>query len=126
VFERRVPTDPVVADRLFRIGLAVRAARQRAGLSQEMLERRSGIDQTTISRVERGMTRGFTVESLVRLKSGLGEALVLFTCPHPHECIWSARVLPEPAPGAFRLPGTRLPASPPPAEPLHAAGLDER
>jgi transcriptional regulator with XRE-family HTH domain len=91
--------DPNVRDALEALGLAVRWARRQAGLSQEALERSSEVDQTTISRFERGLAPSFSAVKLVQLGLGLRGALPLGVCPHDHTCRW-------------RPPETRDPSSP--------------
>jgi transcriptional regulator with XRE-family HTH domain len=53
------------------LGLAVRQLRDRRGLSQEELARRSGLHPTYISGIERGL-RNPTWRSLARLCQALG------------------------------------------------------
>lgn len=53
------------------VGRTVRQARQRAGLSQEALADKAGIDRTYVSGVERGL-RNPTVTILARLAAALG------------------------------------------------------
>jgi len=53
------------------IGQRIRAARVRAGLSQEMLARRADLSNQTISNMERGESKA-TVETLQALAPILG------------------------------------------------------
>lgn len=53
------------------VGRNVRQARQQAGLSQEALADKAGIDRTYVSGVERGV-RNPTVTILARLAEALG------------------------------------------------------
>ncbi|WP_255772349.1 helix-turn-helix domain-containing protein [Mycobacteroides abscessus] len=53
------------------LGLAVREARAKAGISQERLSELAGLDRTYVSGVERG-TRNPTLDSMARLSSALG------------------------------------------------------
>lgn len=53
------------------VGRNVRQARQKAGLSQEALADKAGIDRTYVSGVERGV-RNPTVTVLARLAGALG------------------------------------------------------
>jgi transcriptional regulator with XRE-family HTH domain len=61
---RRAPTTEA-------LGLAVRSARMRAGLSQEQLAERSGLHPTYLSGIERGQ-RNPTWKILARLCDALG------------------------------------------------------
>jgi transcriptional regulator with XRE-family HTH domain len=49
------------------IGDAVKRARHARGLSQHALARQCGVDQGTISRLERGLAPGMRIESLARI-----------------------------------------------------------
>ena len=60
------------------IGRAVLRLRLYRGLRQTDLERRSGIDQTTISRLERGRRRGLSVRRLGAILDALGVAEIDF------------------------------------------------
>jgi transcriptional regulator with XRE-family HTH domain len=62
-----------VAERDVRValGLALRGARRRAGVSQERLAELAGLDRTYVSGVERGV-RNPTLLTLVRLCDALG------------------------------------------------------
>lgn len=52
------------------VGAAVRAQRERLGLSQERLGQLAGVDRTYVSGIERGV-RNPTVESLWRIATAL-------------------------------------------------------
>jgi transcriptional regulator with XRE-family HTH domain len=68
------------------VGRAVRVARIRAGMSQRTLEARSGVDQTAISRLERGLRPQMGVEKFARIALVLGHYLWahdLFTSDDP-------------------------------------------
>jgi predicted XRE-type DNA-binding protein len=86
-----VKMDPRTREALEALGLAVRHARGQAGLSQEGLERWSGVDQTTISRFERGLAPSFSAVKLVMLSLGMQGAFPLGVCPHDHACRWRSR-----------------------------------
>jgi transcriptional regulator with XRE-family HTH domain len=62
------------------VGRAVLRMRLSCGWSQKELERRSGVDQTTISRLERGVQRGLSVRRLFAILCALRVADVTF-CP---------------------------------------------
>jgi len=66
------PHDPAVMGALAALGRAVASARARQGLSQEALEARSGVDQTTVSRFERGKAPGLRADRVAGLLVGLG------------------------------------------------------
>ncbi len=80
--------DPVVRERLAEMCRDIRRARLRAGLSQERLEWMSGVDQTAISRLERGLAARFPLERLARISVALRGELPVATCPHDHRCRW--------------------------------------
>lgn len=63
---RREVTTALVA-----LGRAVELARARRHISQEMLEARSGIDQSTISRFERGLAPGLRLDRVAQILAGL-------------------------------------------------------
>jgi transcriptional regulator with XRE-family HTH domain len=86
-----------------RLGLLVLAGRQRMGVSQRSLEWRSGVDQTAISRLERGLAPRMSVERLTAISDTLGTAFPLGYCPHDHVCVW--QLLKE---GLPRMSPTRL------------------
>jgi transcriptional regulator with XRE-family HTH domain len=71
------PTDsaPMVEEL---VGRAVLRCRLYWGWSQKELERRSGVDQTTISRLERGLQKGLSVRRLFAILKALRVADVLF------------------------------------------------
>jgi transcriptional regulator with XRE-family HTH domain len=54
------------------VGERVRALRKERGLTQEALERASGVEQTTISGIERGRVKSPGADILRRLAAGLG------------------------------------------------------
>jgi transcriptional regulator with XRE-family HTH domain len=53
------------------IGKRIRAAREAADISQEMFAARIGMTRTNYARIEHGRTN-VTIDSLVRIASGLG------------------------------------------------------
>jgi DNA-binding Xre family transcriptional regulator len=69
------------------IGRMVLDARRRANVSQGQLERMSGVDQTTISRLERGKLPGISLNRLAAVLGALALALggrdVLFVLDSP-------------------------------------------
>ncbi len=69
-------------------GKLVRFSRRSAGFSQFRLAERSGVSQSTISRLERGLVPGMAVWKLVKIGFVLGIRLPLAFCPHDHECSW--------------------------------------
>jgi len=70
IWPDREPEPGVVA-----FGRELRAARRLRRLSQGALERASGVDQTTISRIERGLVPGTPVRRLAMLAAGLNADL---------------------------------------------------
>ena len=61
--------------RVIAFGQALLATRRHRRLSQMALERRSGVDQTMISRIERGLVPNTPVCRLVMLADGLDAVL---------------------------------------------------
>jgi transcriptional regulator with XRE-family HTH domain len=73
---------------LRRFGLELRRCRLSAGLSQMVLSDRSGVSQSTISRLENGKAASAAMFKLVRLSDAMGGGLPLAFCPHDHACAW--------------------------------------
>ncbi len=69
--------DPSARDALKRIGRGIAAARRAHGLSQLQLEQLSGVDQTTISRLEHGLAPGIRLERLARIAAALPRSRLL-------------------------------------------------
>ena len=67
-FEPELPTRTIDA----LVGLAILRLRVYRGLSQEKLERLSGVDQTVISRLENGRLAGLRRSRFARLVGALG------------------------------------------------------
>jgi hypothetical protein len=82
------PPDPRIAAGLQKLGQAIRDARRDLRLTQDHLERLSGIDQTAISRLERGLSPNAPLHRLVALGLALRPCLPVGTCPHDHRCRW--------------------------------------
>ena len=66
---------------LAKIGRGILRMRLFWGWSQADLEHRSGVDQTTISRVERGVQRGLSLGRLAKILDALRVGDVLFEKP---------------------------------------------
>ena len=66
----------------------MRRCRLQAGLSQVVLARKSGVSQSTISRLERGKASSAAMFKLVRIGDALGYRFPLAFCPHDHLCEW--------------------------------------
>ena len=67
----RQPARPVsvaVAEELQRIGREAFERRRRAGLTQRALEALTGVDQTTISKFERGRLPGLRLQHVARIQ----------------------------------------------------------
>ena len=83
-------------------GTAVRIAVERvSGLawnpqSQRELEVLSGVDQTAISRMERGATAGIALVRFARVIEVLAGPSLFGRCPHSHLCTWSTGLSIEP------------------------------
>jgi transcriptional regulator with XRE-family HTH domain len=90
MFVRSPWGEPAILDGLKVFGERLRNARYRLSLSQTRLEELSGVDQTSISRLERGLAPRFPAEKLIRLSQALGVELPLGACPHDHPCRWQA------------------------------------
>lgn len=74
-----MPADPDSRPRaMAKIGRAVLRLRLYMGWSQMDLERSSGVDQTTISRLERGKQRGLSVRRLAAILDALHVGDVVF------------------------------------------------
>jgi transcriptional regulator with XRE-family HTH domain len=69
---RRV--DRASQQALDELGEALRDARHQRAWSQRVLERYSGVDQTTISRLERGLAPGLRTEAIARIRQALRSA----------------------------------------------------
>ena len=74
-------TDPRTRAALDRLGADCFALRAAAGLTQRGLAQRSGIDQGTISRFERGLAPGVHADSVARLIEALEGRLIRTTAP---------------------------------------------
>lgn len=66
--------DPATQAASEAIGEKIKAARLAAGLSQAALAERIGMTRTSYARLEKGQTN-VTIDSLVRVASGLGLSL---------------------------------------------------
>jgi transcriptional regulator with XRE-family HTH domain len=73
---------------LRRFGAELRRCRVHAGHSQASLAERSGVSQSTISRLERGQAPRAAVRILVQLSDAIGRRLPIAFCPHDHHCAW--------------------------------------
>lgn len=73
-------------DAIAQFGRDLRFARRRECLSQMRLEERSGVDQSTISRLELARAPHVSLERLIRLHIAMGDSFPLGHCPHDHEC----------------------------------------
>ncbi|MFV2062109.1 MAG: helix-turn-helix domain-containing protein [Chloroflexota bacterium] len=71
-----------------RFGAELRRCRYQVGLSQSSLAQRSGVPQSTISRLERGRTARVPVVKLVMLSEAMGRFFPFAFCPHDHGCAW--------------------------------------
>ncbi len=65
-------------------------------MTQMRLEELSGVDQTMISRLERGRAPAASLYKLLRLQAILGAELPLGYCPHDHDCPWRSTAGPPP------------------------------
>jgi transcriptional regulator with XRE-family HTH domain len=67
-------------------GKLVRYARNQASLTQHQLAALSGVSQSSICRLERGLVPSMHAWKLVKVAFALGGRLPLGFCPHDHEC----------------------------------------
>ncbi len=74
---------------LRRFGVEFRRCRHHAGLSQVELARRSGVSQSTISRIERGRASSAAMFKLAKVGHVLDYSFPFGFCPHPHDCFWN-------------------------------------
>jgi transcriptional regulator with XRE-family HTH domain len=70
------------------VGARFRNGRRQAGLSQSTLASRSGVSQSVISRFERGLVTGMSVERLVRIANALRADFPFGFCPHHDNCAY--------------------------------------
>jgi transcriptional regulator with XRE-family HTH domain len=75
-------SDPYSAEIRAELGRALRELRQLQGLSQKGLEDRSGLDQTIISRLERGRDVKLRLTRLLILLRALGVARIELESRH--------------------------------------------
>jgi len=77
--------DPLTQEALEELGQVLRKLRGERGLSQASLAARSGVHQSTISRLECGKAPGFTVVAVARILAGLerGEDFALTVWMEP-------------------------------------------
>ena len=77
-------SDPQPPDRYLReLGAAIREGRRQHGLTQMRLEALSGVDQSSISRLERGLAPGMKVSRLARILAVLPRSGLL-AADHRH------------------------------------------
>jgi transcriptional regulator with XRE-family HTH domain len=80
--ERAMTTSDLRAERLLaNLGRELRVARTARGLSQAVVAAATGVEQTEVSRIERGRRPGATVRSLSRLSVALGLELSVRVFP---------------------------------------------
>lgn len=82
------PEDQQDMELLRRFGVELRRCRLYAEVSQVTLAGRSGVSQSTISRMEHGKASSAAMFKLVRLSAAVGNGLPLGFCPHDHHCAW--------------------------------------
>jgi transcriptional regulator with XRE-family HTH domain len=99
-FEKSALQDKDVAfgfdayDILKEIGALAKEARLEAAMSQQDLQRASGIDQAEISRVETGnLERGASLLTLVRLAHATGRRLIIGLSPREGDAAEASRVI---------------------------------
>ena len=89
-------------DALLMLGQAVLRARARAALSQRGLEARTGVHQSAISRMERGVAPGMALEKFARVAAVLADYLLVSDPVLPQHrfgpsipAFWLAHTLPS-------------------------------
>ena len=86
---RKSPEPKPPHQTLLELGAAIREGRRQHGLTQMRLEALSGVDQTSISRLERGLAPGMKVSRLARILAVLPRSgLLAADRRHGHD-IWS-------------------------------------
>lgn len=65
--DRKPPEPKPPHQSLLELGAAIREGRRQHGLTQTRLEALSGVDQSSISRLERGLAPGMKVSRLARI-----------------------------------------------------------
>ena len=68
------------------VGARFANGRRRAGLSQRRLAELASVSQSAVSRLERGLTPGMSVERLIRIAAAIGLGFPFGFCPHDHLC----------------------------------------
>jgi HTH-type transcriptional regulator/antitoxin HipB len=81
MFDGQDRYSPVERDALVQIGAAIRAARRQIPWSQHMLARRSGLSQSTISRLEAGKAPTVRIARLARILIALDATLLIELLP---------------------------------------------
>ena len=64
------------------LGARFRNGRIMAGLSQREVAARSGVSQTGVSRLERGLATGMSAERIIRVATAIGPGFPFGFCPH--------------------------------------------
>ena len=70
------------------VGARFRNGRLQAGQTQRQLAALSGASQSVISRFERGLNTGLSVERLVKIANALGPYFPFGFCPHHVDCAY--------------------------------------
>ena len=84
--------DPRIRRTIFAIGASVRRARRAAMLSQQALADRAGVAQSTISRLERGLTPRASLWVLAAIITALDtRSIVEIGLPWPHDTVPAPR-----------------------------------
>jgi hypothetical protein len=90
----RLPRDLHIIRGLEDFGAAFVDARTRILMSQRYLAERSGVSQSSVSRVERALAPSLALDRVISMGLVLGNELPLGRCPHDHPCRWQPRVSP--------------------------------
>jgi transcriptional regulator with XRE-family HTH domain len=82
----RYPVWPLPA--MVELGARFRNGRLVAGASQRWVADHSGVSQTAVSRLERGLATGMTTERLLSIANAIGPSFPFGFCPHHTNCVW--------------------------------------
>ncbi len=72
------------------LGARFRNGRIMVGASQREIAEISGVSQTGVSRLERGLATGMSAERLIRIADAIGPSFPFGCCPHHRTCAWPA------------------------------------
>jgi len=91
------PLSPRELEGLRLIGAQLRTARHGNGWSQRRLKRLSGVDQTTISRLENGQLRSLRLARIANLMQALSGTWTIFEAGNDARAVIAALDNPDPS-----------------------------